>query len=356
MPRRGIPHRQRDTAAVFAVTNELLRRAVESGFGSATGRLANATTALVEKLPSTGGGSFNTTVQRVSGPGNNGPWSVIVKRIDADPARPDWAREADVYADGAWLKTALPDGLQAPRLLASERSDDGVTLVLEDFPRLRELNIEDFASAARLLTDFSTSDHEARPWWSVEFLATEFHELADHPARLKLERFQPHLEELRQQLSVLSADAPRLLDACQALPHGPAHLDAYSRNLIVDPAADAIGLVDWANAGSAPLGTDPATLFILSLNYLDADVISIGELEDAITGAMHSRLTSSHASTRQASEGFHAVVRLRHLAMMMNAFPMVERADPSVSAIVGRPLDEIVEQWLSVGDHLLSER
>lgn len=345
---------------MFALSEELLRRAVDVGFGATASQSVHRATTRLLRLPSTGGGSFNTTVQRVSGTSEGTPWSIVIKQIAADPTSAEWDREAAVYLDAGWLDAALPSGLRAPRLLASDRSDDGVTLVLEDLAASGRLAIADFASAARLLIQFNTNTVSPRPWWSSGFLTNEFQTLADHPERLEHERADARFEHLRQQLLQLSANAPQLLDICGTLPHGPAHLDAYSRNLIADPAADSIGLIDWANAGAAPLGTDPATLFVLSLNYLDANIDTIDELGRSIVNAMCSALgeqgtpAERDASVEQAVTGFHAVVRLRHLAMMMNGLPMVERADPAVSAIVGRPLDVIIEQWIAVGDHLLS--
>jgi hypothetical protein len=72
---------------------------------------------------------------------------------------------------------------------------------------------------------------------------------------------------------------------------------------------------------------------------------------------MHAGLldAGTGSSIHAATSGFHAVARLRHLAMMMNALPMAESGDPAVSQIVGEPLDEIVDQWLAVGDHLLDD-
>ncbi len=163
------------------------------------------------------------------------------------------------------------------------------------------------------------------------------------------------LDELRQQLLRLHANASDQLAIVRTLPHGPAHLDAYSRNLVIDRNTGDIGLIDWANAGSAPLGTDQATLFTLTLDYLDVDAASIAELEQSIIRAMLSGFgdADSNVTRDESVIAFKAIARLRHLAMMMNALPMAERRDPAVSAIVGHPLDETIEQWLAVGRHFL---
>lgn len=334
---------------------DLLRSAIAAGFGAEASKAADLATTHTTLLPSTGGGSFNTVVQRLSHDAGPQPWSVVVKHLSVDPANASWDREADVYADTEWFAKALPDGLHLPRLLASHRSDDGVTLVLEDLSTGGPLSGEGIATAARLLSEFNGSGADERPWWSDRFLANEHQLLSDHPERLVEPRPDHRHERLRQQLIELGAQAPDLLALADTLPHGPTHLDAYSRNLIVTEATGDIGLVDWANAGSAPLGTDPATLFVLTLNFLDAS--SIAELETSIIHAMHAGLLDAGVGSTiaEATNGFHAVTRLRHLAMMMNALPMAEREDPAVSAIVGRPLDEIIDQWLAVGDHLLSE-
>lgn len=339
---------------MLAVPIDLLRRGVEVEFGAAVSQVVDASTMLAVALPSTGGGSFNTSVQRLSGDGNGTSWSVVIKHLSGDDTRPDWDREASVYADAEWLQTALPPPLRAPRLLASAQADHGITFVFEDLPSAGPMSIRDAASAAHSLSEFNGGEATPRPWWSTDFLDREFRALANHPDRLAEQRHDASLEQLRRQLVLLTAEAPDHLATVASLSPGPAHLDAYSRNLMFSPADHQIGLVDWANAGSAPLGTDPATLFVLSLDHLDVDAASILELEQSITAGMHAGLASKGASVFDANAGFRAASRLRHLAMMMNALPMVERNDPAVSEIIGRPLDEIIDQWLTVGDHLLS--
>ena len=327
----------------------LLRHAVEAllGADSAFG----SEPIVVEVIPSTGGGAFNTTVQRLSTTGAT-PWSVVVKHLEG--GSPDWDREVDVYADAEWLGAALPIGLRLPRLLAVERSERSATLILEDVQHTRPPRIDDLANAARQLTAFHQGGHGARPWWSAGVLDHEFDSMANRPERLTQRRAEPKIEELRQQLMRLLSQAGSLLASCEDLPLGPAHLDAYSRNLIAEPENTGLCLVDWANAGVAPLGADPATIFVLTLNYLDVDAAAIDEFKHAVVNAMLTGLTdtgSSHLSD-VALEGFSSIARLRHLAMMMNALPMVEAGDPAVSAIVGRPLDEIIDQWLTIGQHL----
>ncbi len=337
------------------ITTELLRRAVDLQFGAQVARSANIDAAIVEPIPSTGGGSFNTTVQRLSDATQS--WSIIVKQITADPERQGWDREVEVYADAAWLAGHVPADLLIPRLLASHETHQSTTLVLQDLKTSRRLRPDDLVKAAELLTQFSRTDADRRPWWTDDFITHEFQTLANHPERLEHPRGNHQIEQLRRQLTALAAQGPDLVLSLQSVPTGPAHLDAYSRNLIAVDSPSKVGLIDWANAGSAPIGADPATIFILTLNYLDAEATSIIEFERAIVEAMHTGLDQANAgaSATAATNGFRAVARLRHLAMMMNALPMVEAADPAVSAIVGRPLGDIIEQWLAVGDHLLSK-
>lgn len=333
------------------ITIDLLRRAVELQFGTEVARRVDVATTAIDNLPSTGGGSFNTTVARLSNAPDN--WSIVVKRIVGSPTREGWDREARVHGDGDWLDEHLPVGLMRPRVLAEHRTDRDVTLVFEDLGPSRPLANDDIVGAATLLSAFNASGAEPRAWWSANFIASEYQTLGNHSDLLDAARADRSLERLRRQLVALAAQAPELLASVDELPVGPAHLDAYSRNLIV---GDTIGLIDWSNAGAAPLGTDPATLLVLTLDYLDVDASSIAELEGSIVDAMHAGLrgTASESAAAAATTCFRAVTRLRHLAMMMNALPMVERRDPAVSTIVGQPLDQIVEQWLAVGDHLLS--
>lgn len=324
-------------------SDDLLQRTIEATFGAvAPAALQPAT---VDTIPSTGGGAFNTTVRRVTGGSGVTAWSVVVKHIDADPSRPDWDREANVLADEEWLDQHLPAGLTRPRLLAHDRSSASVTLVLEDLASSRPLTLDDVHLAARLLWAFNRSGADPRPWWSRNFLAIEHATLADHPDRIAIPFGDPTLEQLRQQLVGLTAVTNADFASLELVPTGPAHLDAYSRNLLPTDQPDTIGIVDWANAGEAPLGTDLATLFTLTLDYLDAPVDAIADLGHGIVDPI---------PDGPVREAFWAAARRRHLAMMMNALPMVQAQDPAVSAIVGKPLDAILEQWIAVGDHLLS--
>lgn len=339
----------------------LLRSALTAGFGREVSQSANLEATRATSLPSTGGGTFNTVVQRLSGSAEDAPWSVVVKQLTADPTRADWDRELSVCADAAWVASALPDQLRAPVLLASDRSDNTLILVFEDLrpagaTSTTGLATTELEAAARLLSELNATATEPRPWWSTDFLVREFHELSNHPERLAEARPNSDHEQIRQHLVALLDQAPRHLALVDSLPQRFAHLDAYSRNITVDQTGGTIGLVDWANAGAAPLGSDPATLFVLTLNYLDVDASHLNDLEAAVITAMHAGLLDAGAGSaiEQATEGFRAVARLRHLAMMMNALPMIEASDPVVSAIVGKPLDEIVGQWLAVGAHLLS--
>lgn len=303
----------------------------------------------VTPLPSTGGGTFAATVERVASAAPDG-WSVVVKRIDGTHARRGWDREIHAATDPA-LMTRLPDRLCMPRLLASERAGSHLTLVLEDLGSTDTPTVDGLAEVAGLLARWNSSPSASAPWWSTDALRTEFRILADHPERLASPQPAAAHEALRQQLVALLEQAPALLASLDAKPMGPTHLDAYTRNLVFG-SDGTIGLVDWANFGTAPVGTDPATLFVLSLSYCDVGVELIGPFETAVVTAMVANLGT--ASAHAARTTFAAVSRLRFLAMMMNALPMVEARDPAVSAIVGCPLDDIVEQWIAIGDHLLT--
>jgi len=333
---------------------ELLRRGVSAGFGDQTGQALELTGLQIEALPSTGGGSFSTSVERISFVDPVAPWSVILKRMAAGAE--GWDREADAHQDLEWFASALPDGLQIPRLFAIDRSPEEVGLVFEDLGPSASLDESDLTNSARLLADFSARPATPRPWWSSDVLTTEFHTLADRPEHLTSTRSNVGIERLRGQLVEILRDAPNLLNLAHQTPRGPAHLDAYSRNLIVDRTNPRIGLVDWASAGSAPIGTDPATLFALTLGYLDVETNSVADLEVSMVDAMLDGLVEGGATVAAdtAAASFRAIAKLRHLAMMMNALPMVEANNPAVSAIVGRPLDEIVDRWILLGEHFMN--
>lgn len=303
------------------------------------------------RLPSTGGGSFTTSVERIASSAEP-PWSVIAKHLSAD--RPGWDRELDAYESE--VLEFLPFPLRAPALLRSVRNDTRALMIFEDLGDSAPPSIRQLAAAAEALTSWAVADLTDRSWWTVDALTTEFTTLADHPARILDCGATPTNERLRVQLRALHRSAAEDLGVVERLPSGPAHLDAYSRNLVFTAESSTIGLVDWASVGRAPIPTDAATIFTLSLDYLDVDRGDIATFDDLVCEAMHRATVGHERRSADLIPAYRAICRLRHLAMMMNALPMVERCDPAVSAIVGRPLDHIVDQWLAVGEHLLSHR
>lgn len=333
---------------------EVLRAAVQEMFGSDAASAVAPGNVVAAALPGTGGGSFASVVQRLTGADERSAWSVVTKRILAEPNRAGWDREVMALGDRTWLLDQLPSGLTAPRVLGVVREFDAVTVIMEDLAGGRRRDRAFYATASRLLTQFSVHATAQRPWWSHGFIDDEFRTLSDHPDRVARTTSGSHelTQRLREQIRALLELGPSLLAETSSLPHGPGHLDAFSRNLIGDGIDGSIGLIDWATAGSAPVGADPATLFVLSTNYLDTEG-PIDELEASIIAGMLDGLDGSSHATSDALRGFHLIARLRHLAMMMNALPMVERGDPAVSLIVGRPLDQIVERWVDLGEHLL---
>lgn len=224
--------------------------------------------------------------------------SSVVKRMlvpgPDDPvgrSRPDhvawWRREADVALDGDFRST---DGLRSPRLLDAEEDDDGITL------RVERVTGEPGTGPhlARSLGVLAAQPLEPRGWWAR-------HVLADRTAAVAERGGWPTLAR-----TPLADVADRLwgrrehhLGILAALPQVPGHGDPTPGNLI-GREDDHVVALDWACAGSAPVGGDLGylalscredleTLLAAYVNggALDPDQARLGAVTTACYTAIH---------------------------------------------------------------------
>jgi hypothetical protein len=143
-----------------------------------------------------------------------------------------------------------------------------------------------------------------------------------------------------------------LLGALGPLPIGFSHLDAFSRNVI--QRGDDLVLFDWSLAGKAPIGADLAGLFLITLIHMDVDVDDIAAFETVLLDSLFAGLTDvgNPLAATDLQFAFTAATLLRLVGFMIDARPVLED-DPTVfESITGRPLDEILDAWSKIWNHV----
>ena len=315
-------------------------------------------------LPATGGGTFQTAVYRLAGIARSScgavPYSCIAKIVKHVPGQDSTSyhyvqRERAAYQADEFLDQ-LPGNLRAPRCLAVVETPLSSILVLEDVGSddVCGRSTEFYSQMARHLGVFnSTLDSPvgSQTWLSESVLAQELAAVGttiDHLERSLDGRSAPHPygAAMTRELVLTGHHSHALLAGLNRMPTGIAHLDAFSRNIV--SAGDAMVLIDWALTGYAPIGADAGTTFALTVLFLDVEVSEFSALESAVFDGYSAGIASTgmQIAPRDLRCVFTSVATLRFLAMMLNAYPMVERRDPIIAEVIGSPHDQIVERWI----------
>lgn len=183
-----------------------------------------------------------------------------------------WAREGLAYRHR--LADAFEHGgIGSPALLAADYADDSIVLLLEhvDGRPAEHWDIEDYVTASRALGRaqggfLAGSPRPDHPWLSRLFLRQYSSEkpvdwgLLESPeawAQPLVQRNFPG--KLRSEAIWLHRNRLRLYAIAEALPRVLAHLDFWTKNLIMR-ADGSIVLLDWAFAGDGAIGEDIGNL------------------------------------------------------------------------------------------------
>lgn len=301
-------------------------------------------------LPATGGGEFASAVLRMHLDDGGSVVAKISRRVDgrSPSAYNFWERERLFY-ESDWPQR-LPVGLAAPQLLASASKPEASVVVLEDVGRIepasRDLGF--YLDLAANLGQFNghvdPNSEQVPAWFCCDFLAEEQIQLdprteASNDGSTKADSPTGTTPKLP------TSTVATLLDSLAHLPSGPAHMDAFSRN--VTKRGDTIILFDWSQLGVAPIGAELGGLFWLTVGFLDCPT---HHLEDFRTVLLESYLDgllsqTNRASREQVSAAYEASIVLRHRAMMMSVGPLLDKLDPVIAAVIGQPLSKIAESW-----------
>ena len=294
-------------------------------------------------------------------------WTVIGKRlapVSAANAPHAWShprREASAYASG--LLGDLPEGLSAPRCLGTSEGEDGaLVLWLDEVANAASRwTLADYARVAHDLGRFNGAYLAGRPlprqpWLSRHWLHSWLAEGADAVAALDADRSHPLVDRVFP--AAVAGSLTRLwerraaqLAALDRLPHTFCHNDAFRRNLFT--SATWTVAVDWAFAGSGPLGAELAPLVWGSLGFLEAEWHERRALERGVLDAYADGLRAAGArvSTDDIHRGYATTAALRYGAGVVRLMVPVLRDEAlqhGPERVLGIPFGDVVEHWAAL--------
>lgn len=215
------------------------------------------------------------------------PWSVVAKSLRPasgsplwelipDEFRPsvlenlDWHGEPRLYDLG--LEAHLPPGLRPPNVYRVERSDDSITIWMEDIADDGAWTTARYRRAAVALGRMAGRWPEDRASRELGLRRRNLHNLFfGKITNLDLQILgddsfwdSPPISDLadaklRHDLFELAGRMPGLLDFAQQLPHAMAHGDAAPANLL-EPGDGTIVAIDWSYGSCGPVGSDLSQL------------------------------------------------------------------------------------------------
>jgi hypothetical protein len=287
-----------------------------------------------------------------------------------------WQREVRAYQSG--LLQALPGGLRAPHLLATEEQPDGtVWLWLEEVhdaygPRWP---LAQYRRAAQGLGRFNgayLAGHPPPPYpWlhrmaSPRGLLDQYAWLRDvvaAPETWRHPSLQAHAA-LAPRLRRLWDERAGLLDQLEGLPHTVCHCDAWRGNLCAPAGVEESGALialDWAVLGWGAVGIDAGDLFAPSFAHGLAEPCTPHELDAAIFEGYLAGLREAGWQPERALVrfGYAAYAALKYAGVL--PWLIIGGDARSIMAWAtgsARPLEELVHEplaWLAYLLDLLDE-
>lgn len=209
----------------------------------------------------------------------------------------DWEDEPRVYAGP--LAEDVPGELRLPRLYAMDRTEDRITLWLEEVADVTPWDVARYERSALLLGRLAGRWPERRAVDELGVRRRSMAELfhgkisnADIPA-LGVDALweTPAVRaavavhgDLRGDLDRLAAACPALVEAYEHLPHALAHGDATPNNLL-EPGTGKVVAIDLSYVCPAPLGSDLGQLLVGRFESGAADVEDLDAIQSVLVPA-----------------------------------------------------------------------
>ena len=307
------------------------------------------------------------------------PWSVVVKamRANDDEGGNDptlwsyWKREALAYQSG--VLEELPGGVVAPRCYHIQETEDGtLRLWLEDIQGvINDWSMAHDQLAARHLGQFNGAylAGHALPEptsWMVPGRTHQWIELFS-PDKEKLYQFSETKlgrwlsKDSIERIARLWANRQALLSVFDRLPTCFCHHDAHRRNLLLrqtDNGHLETVAIDWAFIGPGKLGQEIGITTAMNLLFLEVAASRASELGETIFDSYIDGLHDAgwQGDRQLARFGYVTSAALTiGVAAAVGNSDILQSADGTAmfEAIIGYPIDDIVEQWAQVQSYLL---
>jgi hypothetical protein len=282
-----------------------------------------------------------------------------------------WRREVEAYESGFAAAAFADSGIRPPRLLSVDTREDGcVELWLEDVAgpsgfdlspeRLGRFGYELGAGQARWVGRVPSPAEV--PWLSRRWLAQYLRNGPGNNVRVEDSDWDAPAATAwsagtRRTLRSLFESRFRVLAATEAFPRTLCHLDVWPANLIED-AAGASVLIDWAFVGEGAVGEDPANLIVDSVTdgLMDigllpavADAVTTGYIEGLSDGGRHGSADEARAAiavcavAKYSWLGAQAVATAVRGAAGRSGYNQDDSAAETLARI--SPLADLLAQW-----------
>lgn len=165
---------------------------------------------------------------------------------------------------------------------------------------------------------------------------------------------------LRQRVLDLWAEKARFFHALDRLPQVLCHNDCHRRNLLwraVEQGQAELIVLDWAFCGTGGVGMDIGELVATSTYFFDSDLTHVAELERVVFNGYLAGLRNAgwRGDERLVRLGYTACAALWMGATLPGwAAVMLEpTAGVNVTAMYGRPAEEVLAGWVMLTEFLL---
>ena len=306
------------------------------------------------------------------------PWSVVLKMAGPsaiethnEPDSPEyWKREVLAFQSDAL--DHLPGELVAVRCYGVDELADGTYRIwLEDVHEMEaDWTMEHHRLVARHLGKFNGAYlagmplPEPAPWMLPGHLQYRVErnppdkELLFQFSETDLGRWLP--KQSVERMVDLWAQRAQLLDAFERLPVCFCHHDAIRRNLMLRENGDGeleTVAVDWQKLGPGKVGQEIGVTTAVNLIFLDVSGAHARELDDAVFAGYCAGLRDAGwlGDVRLARFGYAITAGLEFGVAFSIAIAKGQQQDGGArgAAILGRPIEHIVEEYATMHPFLL---
>lgn len=283
-----------------------------------------------------------------------------------------WKREVLVFQSG--LLDELSGDLVVPRCFGvDEYPGQEFWIWLEDIPQEESSSwsLERYGLAARHLGQFNGAYFVGQPLPEASWLSTgrvrpylaeaeptirDLHNISEHPLGQRW-----LTGDIVDRILQLWADQDMMLEAFDRLPRSLCHHDAFRRNLMTRRGTDGRDqtvAIDWETTGIGVIGEEIAPLFVQSLQFFEAEMSKMVELDRIVFEGYLDGLRDVgwHGNPQMVRFGYAATAALfTGIGWVGIILPWAysDEGRKLCEKIFGYPIEHIFEQWAELQHYLL---